>query len=229
MSLYTEITDEAGRKFQIKAGYAGFDNWQFKVGDTVPWRIDENLAGRGCLLDGIYIAVPEDGNEPKGLFYWVVIDDHRILGVYEEPNLPAMKARFKIQELPRETWSEEAWARKEKLEQESKRRRDKFDAEFGHLPALSQIAIASRNLIVSAMEKQSLARRILGLADRDEPEKHTTVCRHGILTRQCEICERDDEIKRLRMALEFYALTDHWYDGAVARDAGAIAIEALKE
>lgn len=166
MGLYTEITDGAGRTFQIKTGYDGFTDYKFKVGDTVPWRIDENCAGCGHLLDGIYLAYPEDGEPPEGQFYWVVIDDHRILGVYAEPHRQVMEARFKIQELPRETWSEEAWAKKEETEQEVERVRAEFNAKYGHLPPLERVAKAAAELVRSAIESPSLSRRIFTVGEK---------------------------------------------------------------
>lgn len=171
MGLYTEITDAHGRRFQIKTGYDGFTDYKFKVGDTVPWRIDEKRAGCGHLLDGIYLAYPEDGKTPEGLFYWAVIDDHKILGVYEEPNLDVMKARFRVQEPPRDLWSEEAWAKKAEIEREVERERIEFDAKYGHLPPMERMAKAAANLMRHTMKNESLVRRILPPQEKSDEKE----------------------------------------------------------
>jgi hypothetical protein len=50
------------------------------------------------------------------------------------------------------------------------------------------------------------------------------VCEHGRLARQCEICERDREIARLREALERIAAEPYWHGVNMSK----IALEALE-
>ena len=159
MGMYTTIIDDEGREFQIKTGMDDME--RFKVGDEVPWKVDKNHAGCGHLLDGIYLAEPHGHKVVMGLYYWVVIKDHKILGAYLAVDYPEIASRCPIPPHPREWWTEEAWERHSEETKQAARERLAFQAMYGHLPPVGQIAVLTGKFVKAKMECESLARRIL--------------------------------------------------------------------
>lgn len=150
MGSYTTVLHE-GVEIQFHTGDG--DNYStYKLGDELPFKIDPTFGGRGHFFDGVY-----DGHgrrDPVTQRYqhvWVVVKDHRITALVEQvqldeeavPQYQRVLEAHGIEEPPREWWSEEAWAARDKwdaecaarLEEKKQEYRDKTgrdpDANFG--------------------------------------------------------------------------------------------------
>lgn len=67
---------------QIKTGNDGFTDWEYRVGDTVKWSVDETRVGSAHLVDGIYQGYAD---RPISDAY-VAIKDHKIVAVGKMPD-----------------------------------------------------------------------------------------------------------------------------------------------
>ena len=172
MGLFTVITDEEGKRFQIKTGYDKMDRYEHKIGEELPWHVDKDRAGQGHLLDGIYLAEPEeDGHRVTGLYWWVVIRDHKVEDVRLAMNWNIMNRDYPIPPHPREWWTEEAWERHSEEKKQAVRERLAFQALYGHRPPMEQIGILAGKFMKAKMECESLSRRILPKDFRGQAEK----------------------------------------------------------
>lgn len=125
MGMYTTILHpETNQEIQIKTGEDDLEIYH--VGDTVNFWVNENWAGQGKLLDGVY-----DGWGVEDGRYWAVIKDHKVAGVFDiSEDYQKLIELFDIQPPPREWWSEEVWEKDAKLKAEVDA---KFDAEVERL------------------------------------------------------------------------------------------------
>jgi len=114
MSLFTAIVHpETGEEIQFNTGYDRLDNYRHKVGDDVPWHIDEKSPGDGHLLDGVYQAYGSLGPN----CYWVIIKDHKVHSVIDDPEHQFYEdyliRKHGICPYERSWWTEAQWVEKD--------------------------------------------------------------------------------------------------------------------
>ena len=158
MGCYTTVLHpDNGRELQIKTGRDDLD--RYRLGDTVNWRISEYFGGDGTLLDGVY-----DSYSDKGEDDWIIIKDHKIAAV--EPRnckYSELYEKYDIQEPDKSLWSDEAWERNKKIEEESKKRYAKWgkEADEKGLKGKERTAFLMVKPLREAMSSESIGRKIL--------------------------------------------------------------------
>jgi hypothetical protein len=123
MGMFTTIIDPLTNKsYQIKSG--NDDCETYKVGDKVKSWINPNWPESGKLFDDVYSGYGENENSA-----WIIIKDSIVSAIepWDEErgwdDYQVLRDKYQIQDLPRETWSEEVWKKHDEL-------KAKFDAEY---------------------------------------------------------------------------------------------------
>jgi hypothetical protein len=157
MGTYTNIRHpEDGRELQIHTGWDDCD--YYNVGDTVDWSLSPLQPGCGTLLDGAYPSYSERGDDD-----WVIIKDHKVHAVIprgEDIYEGSLWKRFALQSPPRDLWTEEAWAEKEKRQELARAEYEDFRRSIAHLPPKEQLAMALARPLMRRLEWAGIGKEV---------------------------------------------------------------------
>lgn len=175
MGLFTSIIHPVdGREIQIKCGWDECET--YKVGDNVGQHPFPNHAGEGYLLDDVYHGWGDAFVVVKDGVIAAVVDDEPAKTAVraartqpsddEEPDFVGieeccifLRAKWGVQDPPREWWPEQAWAAKSEREERWRKEREEFEQSIAHLdPALRFGATLSR-LIGRRRDYASIGRK----------------------------------------------------------------------
>lgn len=162
MGMYTTIIHpDDGRELQIKTGDDDLE--VYHVGDEVDFKVNPDWVYSGKLFDGVYRGCGYTGEDA-----WVVIKNHKVEAVENlSYSINELTKKYDIKELDKSLWTEEAWDRHKKLEEEYKKRQEKIEKEADSrgLTGRERMSFILSFFIRENLKSESLARQILKPVD----------------------------------------------------------------
>jgi len=174
MGMFTTISDDLGNSVQIKCGWDDLE--EYKVGDTVNWRIIPDSPGSVYLPDDVYLGIGGKDSEEAIAYedWWVVIKNHVVLEMfpYEEGDTyPELKARYRIQDPPEDLWPAELWAEKREREARVAAEMKEFEESIAHLSRKDRLAALAARVLKTRLDYSSVSRSLFGVDPMPESAK----------------------------------------------------------
>jgi len=163
MGMFSVAIDAASKRIQFKTGLQD-DLDEYRVGDTVKWRISKNYAGEGTLLDGVY----EGTYEGESLRCWVVIKEHVLVAIEPYSADPGYLKKYGLSQPPREWWPESVWKAKRKRDEAARKENDEFQKSIAHLPEKERLARTMAKPLARMTDFESIGRKAFKVRTLDE-------------------------------------------------------------
>jgi hypothetical protein len=174
MGMFTSIIHPVdGRELQIKCGWDMCST--YRVGDNVGQYPSPQEPGGGYLLDDVYHGWGDAFVVIKDGVVAAVVDEEPVKAEVraarpepsddEDPDfvgidecISLLRARWGVQDPPRELWSEEAWAAKAEREEQWRKEREEYEQSIAHLDGHARLAAVMGRMLKRRLDYSSIAR-----------------------------------------------------------------------